>query len=148
MMTFTEQQTLQLQSSQSLRLYSPLAILLLYWQPVESGLFWGWHGKQRLPLPLHPSPESSSARGWDKEKEKEYFFSSPLTTIYPSGFPAYTSTRGTRWAVQNKYYNQSNTRHIAIEGMLKCSWLPVLSCGIRIPRLFHVVLFPWLTHVS
>ena len=36
------------------------AISLLYWQPVESGLSWGWHGKQLLPLPLHPSPESSS----------------------------------------------------------------------------------------
>lgn len=145
-MIFTEQETLQLQSSQSLQRYSPLAILLLYWQPVESGLFSVWHGKQLLPLPLHPSPESSSARGWDKKKEKEYFFfsSSLLTTIYPSCFAAYPSTR---WAVQSKYYNQSNTRHAVIKGMLRFSWPPALSCGIRIPGLFHLVIFPRLAHI-
>lgn len=69
---------------------SPLAILLLYWQPVESALFSGWHGTLLLPLPLHPSPESSSARRekklWrfeekrKKEKVKVIFPSSPLST--------------------------------------------------------------------
>jgi hypothetical protein len=58
------------QSSRSRKRYSPLAISLLYWPPVESGLFWGWHGKQLLPLPLHPSPESSSARDRIKRKKK------------------------------------------------------------------------------
>lgn len=146
-MIFTEQQTLKFQSSPSRQLYSPLAILLLYWQPVESGLFWGWHGKQLLPLPLHPSPESSSARDGIKRKKKS-IFSSLLTTIYPSCLAAYNSTQGTRWAVQNKYYNPSNTRHILIEGMLRFSWLVAPSCGIRIPRLFHLVISPRLAHIS
>lgn len=69
-MIFTEEQTLTFQSSGSRRLYSPLAISLLYWPPVESGLFWGWHGKQLLPQLLHPSPESSSARHGIKRKKK------------------------------------------------------------------------------
>ena len=37
-MIFTEQEALQVQGSQSPQLYSPRAISLLYWQPVESGL--------------------------------------------------------------------------------------------------------------
>lgn len=87
------------------------------------------------------TPVLNRALPGDRTKKQKKLFvclfvPSSLTTIYPSCFAAYSSTQGIRWAVQNKYYNQSNIRHPVIEGMLRFSWPPSSFLCYQEPRAF------------
>lgn len=131
------------------QLYLPLAISLLCWQPAESALFSGWHGKQLPLLPPHPSPELCSARKREKKKSKRErnIFPVLLTTIYTRCSAASGRAEGRRRAAQSKYNNQSNTGYFGIEGTLEIFLASCPFLWYQDTLTFHLTIFPRLAHI-